>query len=484
MSTYGGTSKQPTKDTYLTQYAPTTNYEATTVGINALNTNWMVGLFEFDLSDFPEGAILDTAEFYAYYSGHVNDDAVGRTYNCYKQRRIGANGWVENQATWNIFKTSNNWGTAGCANTSTDVDETIVSNIVIPASPGWVHWDVKEHLQDAIDNALGVLSLKVKDNAANAANNQTLFHARTGANPCYLVVTLVAPAITASAATNITNAAARLNGELTDDNGISTTVKVYWGETDGEDDPEAWDHFVNLGTLAEGTFYTDLAELTPSTKYYFRTYATNANGEDWADATLDFTTGTPYWQFSGTVYNGENPQPGATVFILNANTQELIGVQTTDVNGEYTCVEPSVSQPIWHLVFQYDAKATLTTDLSVEDADLVFTAIDPLYPGLYGNAISVKYLGGVSQVLAVSVAVKCIIVQLETDGDGIPTSTAAEVLAVVNAHVDAKEMVLATLADGNDGSGLPVAMTETALSGGECYHDYSYGFCLPTLYEE
>jgi hypothetical protein len=29
--------------------------------------------------------------------------------------------WVENQATWNVYSTGNNWGTAGAANTSSDV---------------------------------------------------------------------------------------------------------------------------------------------------------------------------------------------------------------------------------------------------------------------------------------------------------------------------------------------------------------------------
>ena len=29
--------------------------------------------------------------------------------------------WVENQTTWNVYKTSNDWGTAGASNTTTDI---------------------------------------------------------------------------------------------------------------------------------------------------------------------------------------------------------------------------------------------------------------------------------------------------------------------------------------------------------------------------
>ena len=43
---------------------------------------------------------------------------------------------VANQATWTIWKTSNNWGTAGCSNSTTDYDGALaLGTMTQPASP-------------------------------------------------------------------------------------------------------------------------------------------------------------------------------------------------------------------------------------------------------------------------------------------------------------------------------------------------------------
>jgi hypothetical protein len=85
---------------------------------------------------------------------------------------------------------------------------------------------------------------------------------------------------------------ATLNGDLT--NGSLADVIVYWGPNDGGDTNSAWANTNNLNTLAEGPFSTSTTtDLLYGVTYYYRCYTTNGVGEDWADATLNFTTLAP-----------------------------------------------------------------------------------------------------------------------------------------------------------------------------------------------
>lgn len=95
--------------------------------------------------------------------------------------------------------------------------------------------------------------------------------------------------MTNSAATNVTTNAARLNGEVTDTGGDTPSVTIYWGDNDGVTTPGNWDYSEVMGDQSS-TYYQDISSLSPNTTYYFRSYATNSGGNDWADSTLNFTT--------------------------------------------------------------------------------------------------------------------------------------------------------------------------------------------------
>lgn len=100
-----------------------------------------------------------------------------------------------------------------------------------------------------------------------------------------------APTVVNSDANNVTYNAARLNGEVTYTGGQDPNVIVYWGDNDGETTAGNWDHNEALGAQG-GTFYTDISSLDDNTTYYFRCYASNSGGSDWADSTAQFTTDT------------------------------------------------------------------------------------------------------------------------------------------------------------------------------------------------
>jgi len=100
------------------------------------------------------------------------------------------------------------------------------------------------------------------------------------------------PTVVNSAATNVASDSARLNGEVTYTGGEDPNVIIYWGDNDGVTTPENWDNTEHLGPQ-NSTFYKDISSLDPGTQYFFRCYATNSAGSDWADSTENFTTTSP-----------------------------------------------------------------------------------------------------------------------------------------------------------------------------------------------
>lgn len=109
--------------------------------------------------------------------------------------------------------------------------------------------------------------------------------------------------------------------------------------------------------------------------------------------------------------------------------------------------------------------AILTTDLTGDNNDLVYTSVDKTDEA---NDITVKYTDpyASSQSLSVSVTGNDIDVSLATDGIGAITSTASDIKTIIEADQDASALVTVTNTAGSDGSGVVTAMAKNNLSGG------------------
>jgi len=70
--------------------------------------------------------------------------------------------------------------------------------------------------------------------------------------------------------------------------GSVADVYVYYGRFDGGTNASAWEGSVLLSDTPQGAFSTDVAAGYGFT-YHYRCYATNAAGDDWANATTNFT---------------------------------------------------------------------------------------------------------------------------------------------------------------------------------------------------
>jgi hypothetical protein len=109
-------------------------------------------------------------------------------------------------------------------------------------------------------------------------------------------------------------------------------------------------------------------------------------------------------------------------------------------------------------------KAFLQTNLGIANGEIVYTAQNY---GTGGNAIRVRYVvSGNNTPLTVSVAGNDITVNLATNGSGVGTSTASQVVAAVNGSTAASALVTAALASGNSGAGVLTALAYTNLAYG------------------
>jgi hypothetical protein len=110
--------------------------------------------------------------------------------------------------------------------------------------------------------------------------------------------------------------------------------------------------------------------------------------------------------------------------------------------------------------------ASLTTALVGADNDMTFTS---KIGGAGANAITVALVdpSGNNQALAVTVAELAISVSLATGVAGAITSTAAQVVAAINADATAKMLITAAVKTGDAGTGIVTALAATALAGGD-----------------
>jgi len=128
-------------DTYIESVNTTANYGANALfqaGEYNVGTQIFRGLIKFDFSSIPFGALSSSAtlSLWLYFDGADNT----RIHRFYRQLRD----WVELQATWNIWKTSNNWATAGGFG-ATDCEQTDVASLSINSAEAagekqWTNW--------------------------------------------------------------------------------------------------------------------------------------------------------------------------------------------------------------------------------------------------------------------------------------------------------------------------------------------------------
>ena len=153
------------------------------------------------------------------------------------------------------------------------------------------------------------------------------FDAQTGSGGTDVFITRVKyeepPQVdTANGATRLSPVSATLNGNLVSDGGLPATVVIVWGTTDRGTDYALWENHTNLGVKSVGGISLELNNLDWLTKYYYRIYAVNADGEAWSPVTAEFTIPRAYgnglvlWNKLGSVEEVEHSEYGPDGLML------------------------------------------------------------------------------------------------------------------------------------------------------------------------
>src|SRR5260221_13709206 len=83
-------------------------------------------------------------------------------------------------------------------------------------------------------------------------------------------------------ATSITTTSATLKGDCVDTGGLTTTITLFYGLTDGVTTAGDWDHSVAIPSFTVGVDYsTAVSGLLPGRVYYFTSRAHNSDGDAW-----------------------------------------------------------------------------------------------------------------------------------------------------------------------------------------------------------
>lgn len=132
-----------------------------------------------------------------------------------------------------------------------------------------------------------------------------------------------APTIKNTGASSIQQLSATLSGEITS-GGPSPNAFLYWGDNDGSNNPAAWDKVVDLGAQPVGSVSYAVSGLVANQQYYYRFFATNSYGSDWADTSASFTALPPSIGFAAVSNSG--PESAAAVFAITLSHTSAVPV--------------------------------------------------------------------------------------------------------------------------------------------------------------
>ncbi len=171
----GPLTVQPSRaDSYMRDGAPSgNNYgDQDRVWLNTAITGYQSrGIFEFDFSLLDDSVRITSAYLDLYYfDNSIGNDPAGETVEV---NRLLQTGWVEEEVTWDEYKRSRAWDTAGGDYTVTDQ-----VTAVMPPDYGWVRWTVTEQVKYAQSNTSEILRMLVRFASDAATNSSAYFYSK------------------------------------------------------------------------------------------------------------------------------------------------------------------------------------------------------------------------------------------------------------------------------------------------------------------
>jgi hypothetical protein len=311
------------KDTYLRQDTPSTNYGSATdlrVGGDRWadwgpDSNAHRSLVGFDLPTLPADATIDSVSLQLYYMGNSGTFTGGRTLQA---ARLHADRltWAEHQASWTCYQGASPgcdaWTSAGCSASSdrstSGATTAVVPGGALPGGSNWMTWDATTMVNYYYDNDLTQASFIITDYNEDNGDMITHFYSRNyGSYQPRLVINytvpdpVVAPTVSTSSATSVGTTTATLQGSLTADGGESCSTRFQYGTTTAYGTNTAWDS----GYVTGNTFTRAISGLAPGTTYHYRAQASNTVGSGSGSDVTFATRPNPPTTFTATAGNTE-----------------------------------------------------------------------------------------------------------------------------------------------------------------------------------
>lgn len=180
-----------TADTYIDAGSTRNNYGGEALlQVESDGTNDKHVILRFDLSALPDTIKITHANLSIYYYGFAyGNDPVGRTYDSY---RLTETDWVEGTQSGKKQNGASNWNfrqyrqSGGVYWTTPGGTYTTVngSSSAIPASFGWMSWNLTDLVQYVVDQPSQTANLLIKDaNEGSATSFAALFYSRESSYP-------------------------------------------------------------------------------------------------------------------------------------------------------------------------------------------------------------------------------------------------------------------------------------------------------------
>ena len=163
------------KDTYLRSTAATTNFDSQNlrVGFTASGSVVSRTLMHFDITQasIPAGSTIVSA-YLRLWATQADSAGAAATI-----KRLTNASWVENQATWNVYSTGNNWAGGAGADSDTSTPH-VTFNLPTQASDSTnrvIITGMKTLIDDAIASRSSQLHMLIKQDTESGTTTHTTF---------------------------------------------------------------------------------------------------------------------------------------------------------------------------------------------------------------------------------------------------------------------------------------------------------------------